>query len=81
MGRLGFVFRRIWRELYVLKAGFHLIIRIGPARPNRFKLGPSDCDGDDHMETQRIRSRSLGSLQVLSGSDDRGDREHLQAIN
>ena len=45
-----------------------------PDRPSRLKIGPSDRD--DHMETQQRRlrrpgrlgrSRSLGSLLVLSG--------------
>ena len=46
-----------------------------PDRPSRLQIGPSDRD--DHMETQQRRlrrpgrsgrSRSLGSLQVLSGN-------------
>ena len=46
-----------------------------PDRPSRLKIGPSDRD--DHMKTQQRRpgrsgrSRSLGSLQVLSGRSGR----------
>ena len=59
----------------LLKPGFHTN---RPERPSRFKIGPSDWD--DHMETQPrglrrpgqlARSRSLGSLQVLSGRSGR----------